>query len=89
MTENDQKAQSIIESAFPNLWMLKEAMDDVGILDVDLLRALYLVGNVKKVSKWGKVTISVKDGEIVSVTGENNFISQGELKRNLNKYQNR
>lgn len=87
--DNEQKAREIIEAAFPNLWMLKEAMDNVDMVDVDLLRALYLIGNIKQLSGWGKVTISVKDKQIVSVTGENNFISETELRRNLKKYENR
>ncbi len=91
MTEqtNDKKAKAIIESTMPNLWMIKELMDEINMVDVDLLRALYLIENIQKVSKWGKVVISVKDGEIVSVTGENNFISENELKRNLKMYKNR
>jgi hypothetical protein len=87
--DNEAKAQTIIETAFPNLWMIKELMETVNMVDVDLVRALYLIQNIQNVSRWGKVTISVKDGEIVSVTGENNFITNRELERNLKKYQNR
>lgn len=89
MIDNDDKAKAIIEATMPNLWLLKEAMDRINVLEVDILRALYLIENIQKVSKWGKVTINVKDGEVISVSGENNFISENELKRNLNKYQNR
>lgn len=87
--DNEAKAQTIIETAFPNLWMIKELMDTVKMVDVDLVRALYLIQNIQKVSRWGKVVISVKDGEVVSVSGENNFITNRELERNLKKYQNR
>ncbi len=91
MTEqtNETKAKAIIESVMPDLWMLKEEMDKINMLEVDLLRALYLIENIQRVSRWGKVIISIKDGEIVSVTGENNFISENELKRNLKMYKNR
>jgi hypothetical protein len=89
MIDNDAKAKEIIESCMPNLWLIKQLMDQINMVDVDLVRALYLIENIQRISKWGKVTISIKDGEITGVSGENNFISESELKRNLTKYQNR
>lgn len=89
MTDNDKKAQEIIEATMPNLWMIKELMERANIIDLDLLRALYLIENIQKVSKWGKVTISIKDGEVVAISGENNFITEKELLRNLKIYKNR
>jgi hypothetical protein len=86
---NEEKAKAIIEATMPHLWMIKEGMERINMLEVDVLRMLYLVENIQKVSKWGKVTITVKDGEVIAISGENNFISESELKRNLNKYQNR
>lgn len=88
-TDNSTKAQAIIESSMPGLWMIKELMDEIKMVDIDLLRALYLIENIQKVSKWGKVIISIKGGEIISITGENNFITEAELQRNLKMYRNR
>lgn len=89
MTDNDKKAQEIIEATMPNLWMIKVLMERANIIDLDLLRALYLIENIQKLSKWGKVTISIKDGEVVAISGENNFITEKELMRNLKTYKNR
>ena len=89
MNDNDKKAQEIIESTMPDLWMIKELMEKSGMLDLDMLRTLYLIENIQKVSKWGKVIINIKNGDIVSITGENNFITEKELTRNLKMYKNR
>ena len=89
MTDNDKKAQEIIEATMPSLWMIKEVMERASIVDVDLLRALFLIENIQKVSRWGKVIISIKDGEVVAISGENNFITDKELMRNLKTYKNR
>lgn len=91
MTEqdNDKKAQAILEACMPQIVMLKEAMERVNIPEVDLLRALYLIENIQKISGWGNVKITIKNKEIISITGENSFISEGELKRNLKAYTNR
>jgi hypothetical protein len=89
MTDNDQKAKEIIEATMPDLWMIKELLDKNNILGIDLLRTLYLIENIMNISKWGKVIISIKNGEVVSISGENNFITESELKRNLKVYKNR
>lgn len=89
MNDNDTKAQAIIESSMPGLWMIKELMEKINMVDIDLLRTLYLIENIQKISKWGKVIISIKGGEIISITGENNFITETELQRNLKMYKNR
>lgn len=85
--DNEAKAQAIIESAFPNLWIIKQLMDEVSMVDVDLLRALYLIQNIQKVSGYGTVTLNIKNKEIISVSGENKFISQSELMKNLKTLQ--
>lgn len=87
--DNEAKAQAIIELSFPNLWMIKNLMEDVKIVDVDLLRALYSIKNIQNMSGYGKVTINVKNKEVISVIGESSFISEAELIRNLKKYENR
>lgn len=87
--DNEAKAQAIIQSAFPNLWVVKELMEEVGMVEVDLVKALYSIKNIQNMSKYGKVTINIKDGDIISILGESSFISESELVRNLKKYQNR
>lgn len=91
MTEqtNDAKAKAILEATMPEVLIIKEALEKINMVEVDLLRALYLIENIQKVSGWGKVTITVKGGEIIGVQGENSFISENELKRNLKMYKNR
>lgn len=87
--DNEAKAQAIIQSAFPNLWVIKELMDEVGIVEIDIVKALYSIKNIQNMSKYGKVTINIKDGEIISISGESSFITESELMRNLKKYENR
>lgn len=87
-TANDDKARALLEVAMPNLLLIKDAMDRADMLEIDLLRALYLIENIKSVSQWGKVIIKVSAGEITSVSGENTFIAEKELRRNLKTIQN-
>jgi hypothetical protein len=86
---NDQKAKAIIEATMPNLWIIKELMDSINMLDVDLLRTLYLIENIQRISKWGNVKITIQNGEVTSITGETKFIAENELQRNFKTYQNR
>ena len=89
MKNNDEKMRTLLEQAMPDVLTIKDLLDEQEIMLVDLMRVLFLVKNVKTVSKWGKVTINVKEGEVTSIQGENTFITERELVRNINKYRNR
>jgi hypothetical protein len=78
---NDEKAKAILEATVPELLIIKELIDSNGIDYQDVMRALVLIANVKKLAQWGKITFLLKDGEIVSIQQEQQFITTRELER--------
>jgi len=78
---NDEKANALLKEALPDLYFIKELVEQNDIPYQDVMRALVLVANVKKLSQWGKITFLLKDGEIVSVSQEQQFITTRELER--------
>lgn len=78
---NEDKALSILEAAFPDVLIIKQMMDANDIPYQEVMRALYLVSNIKKVAQWGKVAFVIKNGEIVTVTQEQQFVTQREMER--------
>jgi len=81
MSKNDEKANTILKSALPDLFMIKEIVDSNDIPIQEVMRMLYLISNIKKMTQWGKVVILIKDGEIVAVQQEQQFITSRELER--------
>lgn len=75
MTDNDKKMRELLENVMPDTLMIKDIMDANGIQPQEIMRALYLLSNVKNISGWGKVTILMQDGKIVSVQQEQQFKS--------------
>lgn len=62
-TENDIKDDGSI----------KDAMRFSGVTEDWLLKGLFLIGNVRNVSRWGKVVYLIQDGQIVKVDQEQGF----------------
>jgi hypothetical protein len=81
---NDEKMRELLDATMPDVMAIKDLLDKSSIPFMDLARTLFLIDNVKRVSKWGGVKITIKNGEVVSITGENTFISEKELVNNLN-----
>ena len=52
---------------------IQDAMHFSGITEDWLLKGLFLIGNVRNVSKWGKVVYLIQDGQIVKVDQEQGF----------------
>jgi len=78
---NEDKMLELLKAAMPELLILKEMIEANDIPIQDVMRALYLLSNVKKVAQWGKVIITIKNGEIVAVSQEQQFISERELNK--------
>jgi hypothetical protein len=56
-------------------------IDQNNISIQEVMRAIYLIANVKKICEWGKVGFTIKRGEIISVWQEQQFIADEELRR--------
>lgn len=70
---NEEKLKEILKTGAPDLWAVKEAMETTHI-DPDLiLRTLYLVANVQRFTKWGKVSMLIQDGVITRIQQEQGF----------------
>lgn len=70
-----------VKKDLPEMMMLYEMMQSNDIPFQDVFRALALIVNVKKVSQWGKITILLKEGQIVAVQQEQQFVTSRELER--------
>lgn len=70
-----------VKKDMPDMMMLYEMIQSCGFSVDDIIRAVALAGNVKKMTKWGKVSILLQDGDIVSVLQEQQFITSRELER--------
>lgn len=82
---NDEKMKQMLEKVMPDVLYIHQIMEENNIPAEDIVKALYLIANVKKMTQWGKVTILIKDREIVSVTQEQQFITSRELERLHNR----
>jgi hypothetical protein len=89
MNNNDDRMDQLLSVAAPELKAIKDLMDQTNTMAIDIIRSLYLVDMIKKVTRYGKVGFTIKDGEIVSVWHEGQFISEKELTNNLNALINR
>ena len=76
-----KKELEAVKRDLPDMMMLYETMQSNDIPFQDIFRALALIVNVKKLSQWGKVTILLKEGQIVAVHQEQQFITSRELER--------
>lgn len=52
---------------------IKEAIAKSGVSEDILVKGLFLLANVRNISKWGKVTFLVQEGETVRVQQEQGF----------------
>lgn len=86
---NDERMDTILEAVAPHIKAIKDLLEQGMATPVDILRALYLIENVKKISRYGKVGFTIKDGEIVSVWQEQQMISEKELLKNINNLRNK
>ena len=75
MTDNDKKMMELLEASMPEYLLMKQMIDNNEINLQDVMRALYLITNIKQVTRWGKVTFLIQDGRIVSVSQEQQFKS--------------
>jgi hypothetical protein len=70
---NEQKIKELLQAGAPDLFAIKEALD-VTSIDIDLLlKSLYLIANVKRFTKWGKVSLIIQNGVVVRVQQEQGF----------------
>jgi hypothetical protein len=82
---NDERMNALLETVAPHMKAIKDLLEQGMATPVDVLRALYLIQNVKNISRYGKVGFTIKNGEIVSVWQEQQMISEKELLKNLNQ----
>lgn len=80
---NDDKMRQLLETTMPDLLVIYDLMHQNDILPYDVMRALYLIANIKRISKYGKVSFIIKNNEIVSVNQEQALITEKELRENL------
>lgn len=76
-----KKELEAVKAELPDMMMLYETIVGNGFNVDDIIRAVVLVANVKKMSQWGKVTILLKEGNIVAVEQQQQFITTKELER--------
>lgn len=88
MNDNNDKANAIIEAIMPEFPTIRDLMDQAKLLPIDMMRLLYQVLNIQKMSGYGSVKLTVKNGDVISISGENTFISEKELLRNLRVKEN-
>lgn len=48
---------------------------NAGAKPIDIMRGLYLLANIKRFSRWGKVTFLMQDGRVVRVQQEQGYKS--------------
>lgn len=76
-----RKELEAVKAELPDMMMLYETIVSNGFDVDDIIRAVVLAANVKKLSQWGKVTILLKGGNIVAVEQQQQFITTKELER--------
>jgi hypothetical protein len=54
---------------------LEHPILNAGAKPLDVLRGMYLLANIKRFSKWGKVTFLMQDGRVVRVQQEQGYKS--------------
>lgn len=52
---------------------LYDAMANAGVHPTDIVRGLYLLANIRRFSKWGKVIYLMQDGQVVRVAQEQGY----------------
>lgn len=62
-----------INEEVENNGSIQDAMHFSGITEDWLLKGLFLIGNIRNVSRWGKVVYLIQDGQIVKVDQEQGF----------------
>lgn len=75
MNENNERMDTLLEATLPEIKLVKDLIEQNDIPIQEIIRALVLLVNIKKVCQWGKVSILVKNNRIVSVGQEQQFIT--------------
>jgi hypothetical protein len=71
--DNNDKLRSILQAGAPELLFIKDLLDETQ-MDVDvLMKGLYLIANTQRMTRWGKVSYLIQDGQIVRVEQEQGF----------------
>ena len=52
---------------------LQHPILNAGARPIDVLRGMYLLANIKRLSKWGRVTFLMNDGKVVRVQQEQGY----------------
>lgn len=81
---NDEKMNQLLEVAAPHLKAINDLITETNTTPVDIIRALFLIQDVQRISRYGKVGFTIKDGEVIHVWSQQQMISEKELRRNLN-----
>lgn len=70
---NESKLREILKQGAPELYAVMEAMEETQIDQATLIKGLFLLKNIQRFSRWGKVTFLVQDGQIVRVEQTQGF----------------
>jgi hypothetical protein len=89
MTDNNDRMDQLLEATMPDIKAIRDLMVESEVMAIDVLKALYFISNIKKISKYGKVGFTIKNNEIVAVWQEQQLISDKELVKNLNALMNK
>ena len=80
-TNNETQFRDIARQMRPDIWSIMDAIDSYGVNYLILLKAIIHLNKIASGSRFGSVTIDVKDGICTFVRGEeSNMLNEPVLK---------
>jgi hypothetical protein len=70
---NDDHLRHILQAGAPELLAVKDAMDELQIEPDLVIKALYLLRNIQRFTRYGKVSYLIQDGQVVRIEQEQGF----------------
>jgi predicted methyltransferase len=79
--DNTTRMEELLKAVLPELWIIWEIIEQHDIPVQDVMRMLYLISNIKKISQWGRVIVTIKQGNIIAVSQGQKFVSDIAIKQ--------
>lgn len=70
---NEEQMMEILKKGSPELYAIKKALNETGVDTTVLLKTLYMVSDIQRLSRWGKASILIQDGKVTRVEQSQGF----------------
>lgn len=71
--DNEDKMLEVLRQGSPDLYAIYDAIKKTDANPDHIIKALYLLADVQRFTRWGKITFLIQDGKVTRVQQEQGF----------------